>query len=182
MAVNERFDFSGRSVLITGGGKGIGKVYVEEFAKAGARVATADIDVAAAESVAASLTEAGLQAFGLGVDIADEASVRAAAAAVLDRFGSIDVLINNASLMSALPRRSWLEIPVEEWDRVMAVNLRGMFLVLPRRLPRHEDPKARQDRQHLLVARLGRNAEPSALHNLEGRRDRLYPCARPRGR
>src|SRR5579872_6489995 len=128
MAVNERFDFSGRSVLITGGGKGIGKVYVEEFAKAGARVATADIDVTAAESVAVSLTEAGLQAFGLGVDIADEASVRAAAAAVLDRFGSIDVLINNASLMSALPRRSWLEIPVEEWDRVMAVNLRGMFL------------------------------------------------------
>jgi 3-oxoacyl-[acyl-carrier protein] reductase len=128
MAVNERFDFSGRSVLITGGGKGIGKVYVEEFAKAGARVAAADIDVAAAESVAASLTKAGLQAFGLGIDIADEASVTTAVAAVVDRFGSIDVLINNASLMSTLPRRSWLEIPVEEWDRVMAVNLRGMFL------------------------------------------------------
>ena len=128
MAVNERFDFSGRSVLITGGGKGIGKVYVEAFAKAGARVATADIDVAAAESVAASLTKAGLQAFGLGVDIADEAFVKAAVAAVLDRYGSIDVLINNASLMSVLPRRSWLEIPVEEWDRVLAVNLRGMFL------------------------------------------------------
>ena len=128
MAVNERFDFSGRNVLITGGGKGIGKVYVEEFAKAGARVVAADIDVAAAESVAGSLTAAGLQAVGLGVDIADEASVKAAVAAMLDRFGSIDVLINNASLMSTLPRRSWLEIPVEEWDRVMAVNLRGMFL------------------------------------------------------
>ena len=128
MAVNERFDFTGRSVLITGGGKGIGKVYAEEFAKAGARVAAADIDVAAAESVAASLTKAGLKAFGLGVDIADEASVKAATSAVLDRFGSIEVLINNASLMSTLPRRSWLEIPVEEWDRVMAVNLRGMFL------------------------------------------------------
>ena len=128
MAVNERFDFTGRSVLITGGGKGIGKVYAEEFAKAGARVAMVDIDVAAAESVAASLTKAGLQAFGLGIDIADEASVNAAVAAVLDRYGSIEVLINNASLMSALPRRSWLEIPVEEWDRVMAVNLRGMFL------------------------------------------------------
>jgi 3-oxoacyl-[acyl-carrier protein] reductase len=48
--------------------------------------------------------------------------------ATLKSFGTIDVLINNASLMSALPRRSWLEIPVEEWDRVMAVNLRGMFL------------------------------------------------------
>lgn len=128
MAVNERFDFTGRSVLITGGGKGIGKVYAEEFAKAGACVGMADIDAAAAESVAASLTKAGLQAFGLGVDIADEASVKAAIAAVLDRYGSIEVLINNASLMSALPRRSWLEIPVEEWDRVMAVNLRGMFL------------------------------------------------------
>ncbi len=128
MAVNERFDFSGRSVLITGGGKGIGKVYAEEFAKAGARVALADIDVAAAEGVAATLTKAGLQAFGLGVDIADEGSVKAAVGAVLDRYGSIEILINNASLMSALPRRSWLEIPVEEWDRVMAVNLRGMFL------------------------------------------------------
>ena len=128
MAVNERFDFTGRSVLITGGGKGIGKVYAEEFAKAGACVGMADIDAAAAESVAASLTKAGLQAFGLGVDIADEASVKAAIAAVLDRYGSIEVLINNASLMSALPRRSWLEIPVDEWDRVMAVNLRGMFL------------------------------------------------------
>jgi 3-oxoacyl-[acyl-carrier protein] reductase len=128
MAVNERFDFSGRSVLITGGGKGIGKVYVEEFAKAGARVAAADIDVEAAKSVAASLSKAGHEVIAIGVDIADEGSTKAMAAAVLDRFGSIDVLINNASLMSALPRRSWLEIPVEEWDRAMAVNLRGMFL------------------------------------------------------
>jgi 3-oxoacyl-[acyl-carrier protein] reductase len=128
MAVNERFDFSGRSVLITGGGKGIGKVYVEEFAKAGARVAAADIDAEAAAGVAASLAKAGLAAIGLAVDIADEASTKTMVEAVLERYGAIDVLINNASLMSALPRRSWLEIPIEEWDRVMAVNLRGMFL------------------------------------------------------
>jgi 3-oxoacyl-[acyl-carrier protein] reductase len=128
MAVNERFDFTGRSVLVTGGGKGIGKVYVEEFAKAGARVAAADIDVDAAKSVAESLTKANLEAIGLGVDIASEDSAKTMTQAVLDRYGTIDVLINNASLMSVLPRRSWLEIPVEEWDRVMAVNLRGMFL------------------------------------------------------
>lgn len=128
MAVNERFDFSGRSVVITGGGKGIGKVYVEEFAKAGARVVAADIDVDAAKAVAAALCDAGLVAIGLGVDIASEEATKAMAQAVLDRFGAIDILINNASLMSVLPRRSWLEIPVEEWDRVMAVNLRGMFL------------------------------------------------------
>jgi 3-oxoacyl-[acyl-carrier protein] reductase len=128
MAVNERFDFSGRSVLVTGGGKGIGKVYAEEFAKAGARVAAADIDAEAAAAVAASLAKAGLAAIGLSVDIADEASTKTMAETVLERHGAIDVLINNASLMSVLPRRSWLEIPTEEWDRVMAVNLRGMFL------------------------------------------------------
>ena len=128
MAVNERFELSGRSVIITGGGKGIGKVYAEEFAKAGARVAAADIDVDAAKSVAATLRGAGFDAIGLGVDIASEEATKALAQAVLDRFGAIDVLINNASLMSMLPRRSWLEIPVQEWDQVMAVNLRGMFL------------------------------------------------------
>jgi 3-oxoacyl-[acyl-carrier protein] reductase len=128
MAVNERFDFSGRSVVITGGGKGIGKVYVEEFAKAGARVVAADIDAGAAEAVAETLRGAGLEVTGLGVDIASEDATSAMAQTVLDRYGAIDILINNASLMSVLPRRSWLEIPVEEWDRVMAVNLRGMFL------------------------------------------------------
>ena len=128
MAVNERFDFTGRSVVITGGGKGIGKVYVEEFARAGARVTAADIDLDAAKSVAETLARENLDTIGLRVDIADEASTKAMVAAVLERCGAVDVLINNASLMSTLPRRSWLEIPIEEWDRVMAVNLRGMFL------------------------------------------------------
>jgi len=128
MAVNERFDFAGTSVIVTGGGKGIGKVYAEEFAKAGARVAAADIDAAAAEAVAENLRAAGLEALGIGVDIANEQATAAMAQAALSRFGKIDVLINNASLMSVLARRSWLEIPVDEWDRVMAVNLRGMFL------------------------------------------------------
>jgi 3-oxoacyl-[acyl-carrier protein] reductase len=128
MTVNERFDFSGRSIIVTGGGKGIGKVYAEEFAKAGARVVAADIDADAARNVADTLRQAGFEATGLGVDIASEEATAALAQATLDRYGAIDVLINNASLMSVLPRRSWLEIPVDEWDRVMAVNLRGMFL------------------------------------------------------
>ncbi|HEY7665230.1 MAG TPA: SDR family NAD(P)-dependent oxidoreductase [Xanthobacteraceae bacterium] len=126
--MDQRFDLTGRVVIVTGGGKGIGKVYVEEFAKAGARVLAADIDGAAATAVAEALVARGLAALGLATDIASEESTAAMARAALDRFGAIDVLVNNASLMSALPRRSWLEIPVEEWDRVMAVNLRGMFL------------------------------------------------------
>src|SRR4051794_20708071 len=107
--MNARFDLTGRTVIVTGGGKGIGKVYSEEFAKAGARVVAADIDGAAAQSVAEALAAEGLNAVGLAVDIASEESTTAMAKAALECFGAIDVLINNASLMSALPRRSWLE-------------------------------------------------------------------------
>src|SRR5579862_7199994 len=128
MASNPRFDLEGRVAVITGGGKGIGKVYATEFARAGARVVAADIDGAAAEEVAAGIVRANGEAIGMKTDVADEASTQAMAKAAIDRFGGIDILINNASLMSVLPRRSWLEIPVDEWDRVMAVNLRGMFL------------------------------------------------------
>src|SRR5258708_29112025 len=126
--MTERFDLTGRTVIITGGGKGIGKVSSQEFAKAGARVVAADIDGAAAKSVAEALAAQGFETVGLATDIASEESTQAMAQAALERFGAIDVLINNASLMSVLPPRSWLEIPVDEWDRVMAVNLRASVL------------------------------------------------------
>src|SRR5262249_15424420 len=113
---------------IIGQGRRRGKIYSQEFAKAGARVVAADIDGAAAKPVAEALAAQGLETVGLATDIASEESTKAMAQAALERFGAIDVLINNASLMSVLPRRSWLEIPVDEWDRVMAVNLRGTFL------------------------------------------------------
>src|SRR5262245_35608879 len=107
MASNPRFELAGRTVIVTGGGKGIGRVYAQEFARAGARVVVCDIDEAAAICTAEALAAEGLEALGLGTDIANEQSVAAMAKATLDRFGTIDVLINNASLMSVLPRRSW---------------------------------------------------------------------------
>ena len=120
------FDLTGRVVIVTGGGKGIGRVYSGALAAAGALVVVADIDGAAAESTALSL---GLErALWVATDIADEASTSAMAAAALARFGRIDGLVNNAGLMSALPRRPWHEIPLAEWDLVMTVNLRGLFL------------------------------------------------------
>lgn len=128
MSTDSRFDLGGRTAIVTGGGKGIGKVYSQTFAGAGARVVAADIDAEAAEAVARGITADGGEAIAVTVDVSDPRSVEAMAETALDRFGGIEVLINNASLMSALPRRSWLEIPVEEWDRVMAVNLRGVFL------------------------------------------------------
>src|SRR5262249_27570067 len=106
--MNERFDLTGRVVIVTGGGKGIGKVYSQEFAKAGAQVVAAARDGAAAKTVAGDWSAQGLAALGLETDIASETATAAMAQAALDRFGAIDVLINNASLMSVLARRSWL--------------------------------------------------------------------------
>jgi len=128
MASDTRFDLTDRVVIVTGGGKGIGRVYSQEFAKAGAKIVAADIDGVAAEAVAAGISAQGHDAIGIKTDVADAHSTRAMAQLATSHFGGIDLLINNASLMSALARRSWLEIPDEEWDRVMAVNLRGLFL------------------------------------------------------
>lgn len=98
MAANDRFDLAGRSVIITGGGKGIGKVYAAEFARAGARVLAADIDGAAAEAAAREIVAAGGEAIATTTDVSDAKSADAMARAALDRLGAIDVLINNASV------------------------------------------------------------------------------------
>lgn len=127
MPTNSRFDLEGRSVIITGGGKGIGKVYAIEFARVGARVLAADIDGAAAEATAREIVAEGGEAIATTTDVSDAKSADAMARLAVERFGGVDILINNASIMSTLARRSWLEIPADEWDQVMAVNLRGLF-------------------------------------------------------
>ncbi len=117
--------FDGRVVIVTGAAQGIGRVYAARFAAEGAKVVVADVDQAGALGAAAEIPGA----VGLAVDVADAASVRAMAAAARDRFGRIDVLVNNAGLFTAiLPRRPLEEIDPESWDRVMAVNVRGVFL------------------------------------------------------
>jgi 3-oxoacyl-[acyl-carrier protein] reductase len=118
----------GRVVIVTGGAKGIGKVYSERMAEAGAKIVVADIDGEANDATVAGIRAAGGQAVAATTDVADEAAAARMAETALGAFGRIDALINNASLMSVLPRRPWHEIPPDEWDRVMAVNLRGIFL------------------------------------------------------
>jgi 3-oxoacyl-[acyl-carrier protein] reductase len=122
------FDVSGRVVVVTGGGRGIGRVYCEAFAQAGMRVVLADIHLEEAERVAAAIRAVGGAALALRADISREEDTQKMAEAAAREFGGIDALVNNASLMSSLPRRPWCEIPPEEWDRVMAVDLRGLFL------------------------------------------------------
>lgn len=118
----------GKVIIVTGGGKGIGKVYSKRFAEAGAKVVVADIDAEANDTVAAEINANGGAAIACATDVAEEDATANMAQAAIDAFGRIDALINNASLMSVLERRDWHQIPVDEWDRVMEVNMRGIFL------------------------------------------------------
>ncbi len=120
---------AGRVAVVTGGGKGIGAHYVRALAAAGARVAAADIDAAAAAATAEGLSNEGVEVVGLPVDVADAASVERMVTQVVDRFGRLDVLVNNAALFSVLmPRRAFQDLLPEDWDRVLAVNVKGLFL------------------------------------------------------
>ncbi|MBI4493369.1 MAG: glucose 1-dehydrogenase [Chloroflexi bacterium] len=120
---------AGRVAVVTGGGKGIGVHYVQGLARAGARVAAADIDGAAAEGVAARLRAEGADALGLTVDVSDAQSVDRMVRQVVERFGRLDVLVNNAALFTALfPQRPFYELDPAAWDRALAVNVKGLFL------------------------------------------------------
>jgi len=128
---------SGRSVIVTGGGHGIGKAYCRRLAAEGASVAIAELDGDAAQEVARELTEAGGRAVAVRTDVADEASVADMAARVVDAFGRIDGLVNNAAIFATVPmsRVGLEQLSVQEWDRMMAVNLRGLFLCCKAVLP-----------------------------------------------
>src|SRR5205814_7764556 len=94
--------------FVTGGGKGIGAHYVRALAEQGARVAAADIDGAAAEATATRLSSEGAEVLGLHVDVTDEASVQRAVEQTVQRFGRLDILVNNAALYSVLmPKRKF---------------------------------------------------------------------------
>ena len=117
-----------RVIVVTGGGKGIGRVYCERMAEAGARVVVADIDAEANDDTVAAIRAAGGEALACATDVSDAGQAERMARTAIDGFGRIDGLLNNASLMSVLPRGDWMEIDVERWDRVMEVNLRGIFV------------------------------------------------------
>jgi NAD(P)-dependent dehydrogenase (short-subunit alcohol dehydrogenase family) len=120
----------GRVTIITGGAKGIGRHYARALAQEGARVVVADI-ADGTEVVEAIAAEHGAQAvLGAVVDVSDEVSVKNLVARTVERFGQIDVLVNNAALFAPLRQTPCTEIDALLWDRVMAVNLRGPFLMV----------------------------------------------------
>ncbi|MBE2278651.1 MAG: D-threitol dehydrogenase [Rhodobacteraceae bacterium] len=115
-------DFSGRNVVVTGAATGIGRAVAEAFAARGARVALLDRDPAVAQ-VAAGL---GAQHISHVVDVTNEPGVVDAVAAVAAALGQIDILVNNAGIGPLAPAESY---PTADWDRTLAINLKGAFLM-----------------------------------------------------
>ena len=113
---------SGQVAIVTGGAKGIGRAIADGLARAGARIVIADL--AGADEAAASY------AGGVGVtaDVSEPDDVAAMVDATMSACGRIDILVNNAGIFTGLPMRSFEEIPVEEWRRVLEVNVIGTFL------------------------------------------------------
>ncbi|HEX4993144.1 MAG TPA: SDR family NAD(P)-dependent oxidoreductase, partial [Rubrobacteraceae bacterium] len=113
----------GRVAIVTGGGGGLAEGICATLAASGAAVAAVDRSLEKAERVA-QLAQSG-RCIALEADVSEKASVDAVAQKVISELGGIDIVVNNAAIY---PLRPWTEIEEEEWDRVMAVNLKGYFL------------------------------------------------------
>jgi NAD(P)-dependent dehydrogenase (short-subunit alcohol dehydrogenase family) len=134
----------GKTAVVTGGAKGIGRNYAQALAAEGARVMIADIadgNELAGEIALAHDVDAVASAI---CDVSDEAQVKALVARTIERFGQIDILVNNAALYATLTPRNFGDWDVELWDRVMAINVRGSYLMV-----RHVAP-------HMMARRSGK--------------------------
>jgi NAD(P)-dependent dehydrogenase (short-subunit alcohol dehydrogenase family) len=117
--------FPGQVAVISGAGSGIGKACALRFAEEGANVACLDVVEQANGAVAAGCTEHGVEAMALYCDVTDPTSVRAAVQATLERWGRVDILVASAGIYSGSPLP---DVPLEQWQRLIDVNLTGVFL------------------------------------------------------
>lgn len=123
----------GRVAIVTGAAQGIGAAFARALAGEGASVAVADLDSGA--KVVAEIEAAGGAAIDVPTDVADEAACARMVGAAVEAFGGLDVIVNNAAVFTSVERKPFTDIPVEEWDRVMAVNVRGVWLCCKAAVP-----------------------------------------------
>jgi 2-dehydro-3-deoxy-L-rhamnonate dehydrogenase (NAD+) len=127
------YSLKDKVAIVTGAARGIGAAIAQRFLNAEARVVFADADEAEAQKTARHLDPTGEHSLVMPVDVTSLAQTQAMAGAVIDRFGTIHILVNNAGI--AGPNRSLVDVSEEEWDRVTAINLKGVFLCCKAVLP-----------------------------------------------
>jgi len=125
MTILDRFLLAGRSALVTGGAGGIGRALAQALAEAGADVAIADCNRAGAEEAATALQTVGVRSLAIPVDVTDAVQVSAMVDTVLGAWGRLDVAVHCAGIAVRSPVE---EIPEADWDAILGVNLKGVFL------------------------------------------------------
>jgi len=124
-----------RVAIITGGGQGIGRAYAHRFAAEGAIPVIAEINTEAGQRVAGEIAQQGRDALAVETDVADAESVKNMVETTVARYGRADILVNNAAFFSKIEMRPFYEIPDEEWDLALRVNVSGCFLCAKAVLP-----------------------------------------------
>ena len=119
----------GMRVIVTGAAGGLGRGFAQAFAAAGAEVIAADIRFEEAEQTARQIAASGGRAHAAAVDVASEPSTLSLAQFALERMGGVDALVNNAAIYAGLGRRGFEAIPADEWERVMRVNVTGVWMM-----------------------------------------------------
>lgn len=143
---------AGKTALITGSARGIGLAFAKAYAREGARVAIADIDIARAREAAAGLGEA---AIAVEMDVTDQVSIDGAVAEIVSKLGQIDILINNAAIFTAAPI---VEIDRADFDRVMEINVGGTLFTL-QAVARHMIERGQGGKIINMASQAGRRGE-----------------------
>lgn len=124
-----------KTILITGAGGGLGRAFALRFARAGYCVGVADLNLVGAQETVAQIEATGGEALAIEADVSQEASTQVMVQAVIDRWGRLDALLNNAAIYAGLERKPCYELSEAEWDRVMGVNLKGPWLCVKAAVP-----------------------------------------------
>jgi NAD(P)-dependent dehydrogenase (short-subunit alcohol dehydrogenase family) len=132
-SVIQKFDLGGKTAIVTGAGFGLGRVFAETLAEAGASVIVTDRDAAGAEETVGLIDAAGGKAAAMTVDVADPSAIEAMARTIAADHGGAQILVNNAGITTATARLH--EMPVEAWNEVLAINLSGVFLCTRAMIP-----------------------------------------------
>lgn len=115
-------------IIVTGAGQGIGGMFARGLAQEGANVVIAEINEEKGRKLAGEIIARGQEALAVRTDVSNADSTKKLAQAAMEKYGHIDVLINNAAIFSTIKRKPFEEITTEEWDNLMSVNLKGVFL------------------------------------------------------